>query len=52
MKSRRNVVKIVNKIRGMPEYQIIVQANGIYNNSLFSGVGKILFSLLHSAAML
>ena len=27
MKSRRNVVKTVNKIRGMPENEITVQAN-------------------------
>ena len=43
MKSRRNVVKTVNKIRGMPENEITVQADGIYNNSLFSGVGKTPF---------
>ena len=34
MKSQRNVAKTVNKIRGMPENEIIVQADGIYNNSL------------------
>ena len=42
MKSQRNVVKTVNKIRGMPENDIIVQADGVYNNSWFSGVGKTL----------
>ena len=43
MKSRRNVVKTVNKIRGMPENEMTVQADGIYNNSLFFGVGKTPF---------
>ena len=37
------MVKTVNKIRGMPENEITVQADGIYNNSLFSGVGKTPF---------
>ena len=40
MKSQRNVVRTVNKIRVMPETDIIAQADGIYINSLFSGVGK------------
>ena len=40
MKSRRNVVKTVNKIRGMTENDVIVQADGIYNNNLFSSEGK------------
>ena len=43
MKSQRNVVKTVNRIRDMPENEITVQADGIYNNSLFSGVGKTLY---------
>ena len=43
MKSRRNVVKTVNKIRGMPENEITVLADRIYNNSLFPGVGKTPF---------
>ena len=40
IKRQRNVVKTVNKIRGMHETDIIVQGDRIYNNSLFSGVGK------------
>ena len=37
------MVKTVNKIRGMPENEIIFQADGMYNNSLFSGVVKTPF---------
>ena len=43
MKSQRNVVKTVNKIRGMPENEIIAHADRKYYKSLFSGVGKTPF---------
>ena len=35
MTAWRNVVKTVNKIRSIPKNEIIMQADGMYNNSLF-----------------
>ena len=43
MKMRRNALKKINKLRGRPETEINIQADGIYNNSLYSGVGKTPF---------
>ena len=43
MKMRRNGLKKINKLRGRPENEINIQADGIYNNSLYSGVGKTPF---------
>ena len=47
LKSGRNVVKTDNNIQGMHENEIHVQADGIYNNSLFSGVRKTPFQPEH-----
>ena len=43
MKMRRNGLKKNNKLRGRPENKKNIQADGIYNNSLYSGVGKTPF---------
>lgn len=43
MKERRNALKKINRLRGRSENEINIQADGIYNNSLYSGVGKTPF---------
>ncbi|MCU7801218.1 MAG: hypothetical protein KZQ70_14055 [gamma proteobacterium symbiont of Lucinoma myriamae] len=43
MLSRRAELKKINRLRGRPENEIAVQSDGIYNNSLYSGVGKTPF---------
>ena len=43
MKRRDELVKKNNNLIGMPENEIHIQADGIYNNSLYSGVGKNTF---------
>lgn len=43
MKSRRAELKKINQLRGKPENEIPVQSDGIYNNNLYSGVGKTPF---------
>ena len=40
MKHRRSEIKKINKLRGDPENEISVQADAIYNNNLYSGIGK------------
>ena len=49
MKTRRAGLKRINLLRGRPVNEISVQSDGIFNNPLYSGVGKHLFSLHHNA---
>ena len=43
MKTRRAGLKRINLLRGRPENEISVQSDGIFNNPLYSGVGKTPF---------
>lgn len=43
MKDRRQELKKLNRWRNLPENQIPVQSDGMYNNSLYSGVGRTPF---------
>lgn len=43
MKARRQQLKTINKFRNRPEHEIHIQADGQYNNNLYSGVGKTPF---------
>ncbi|XP_060557020.1 uncharacterized protein LOC132717547 [Ruditapes philippinarum] len=43
MKRIREELKEINKYRGLPQNVINVQADGMYNNNLYSGVGKTPF---------
>lgn len=43
MKVRRTELKLINQLRGRPENQIAIQADGLYNNALYAGVGKTPF---------
>ena len=43
MKARRKQLKKINKLRNRPEHQIVVQADGQFNNPLYSGAGKTPF---------
>ena len=43
MKARRRSLKTINLLRGMPETEISVQCDGMFNNPLYSGIGKTPF---------
>lgn len=43
MKARRRSLKTINLLRGMPETEIAVQCDGMFNNPLYSGIGKLPF---------
>lgn len=43
MKNRRRQLKTINRYRNLPENEIAVQSDGLYNNSLYSGVGRTPF---------
>ena len=52
MKARRRSLKTINLLRGMPETEVSVQCDGMFNNPLYSEIGKPHFSLQHSAVIL
>ena len=43
MYARRQQLKTISKWRNRPEDQVAVEADGMYNNSLYSGMGKTPF---------
>ena len=43
MKARRQGLKTINILRGRPAGEISVQSDGIFNNPLYSGIGKTPF---------
>ena len=43
MKARRQGLKTINILRGRPVGEMSVQSDGIFNNPLYSGIGKTPF---------
>ena len=43
MKARRKTLRTINLLRGQPETEIAVQSDGMFNNPLYSGIGKTPF---------
>ena len=43
MKARRKSLKTINLFRGQPETDIAIQSDGMFNNPLYSGIGKTPF---------
>lgn len=43
MKERRKSLRTINLLRGKPETEIAVQSDGMFNNPLYSGIGKTPF---------
>ena len=43
MKARRKALKTINLLRGQPETEIAIQSDGMFNNPLYSGIGKTPF---------
>ena len=43
MKARRKTLRTINLLRGQPETEIAVQYDGMFNNPLYSGIGKTPF---------
>lgn len=43
MKTRREGLKTINRLRGRPANEIAIQSDGVFNNPLYSGVGKTPF---------
>ena len=40
IKARRKTLRTINLLRGQPETEIAVQSDGMFNNPLYSGIGK------------
>ena len=43
MKARRQGLKTINLLRGQPAGEISVQSDGVFNNALYSGIGRTPF---------